>query len=166
MQNTVYLGIGSNQGDKYFQCEQAIEALCASPENLLLERSSFYLTEPWGYSEQDDFINLAVKIQTSLTPLELLSYTKQVELEGGKIETCKWGPRAIDIDILFYNDHTIALPVLTIPHPYLHQRAFVLHPLHEIAPRLMHPVFHKTIAELCACLNDSKWVLKLSREKS
>jgi len=163
MSNTTYIGIGSNQGDKYKNCTLAIENICACVSNRLIKRSSFYQTEPWGYREQDDFINLVVKIQTSFSPLELLFFLQGIEKKLRKKKNKKWGPRTIDLDILFYNDQKFESPQLTIPHPLLHQRGFVLLPLKEITPHLIHPVFNQTISQLLDRLSDGKRVIKLFR---
>jgi len=166
MDNIVYIGIGSNQGDKHKNCTVAIEAMCTSESIRLLEQSSFYLTEPWGFKKQDDFINLVIKIDTSLAPLELFSFLQEVEKKLGKKENGKWGPRTIDLDILFYNKQTLESPQLTIPHPLLHQRGFVLIPLQEIDPHLAHPVFNRTISQLLDSLSDDIRVTKLVKEFS
>jgi len=165
MNNTTYIGIGSNQGDKYKHCTLAIENICACESNRLIKQSSFYLTEPWGYREQDDFINLVIKIQTSFSPFDLLFFLQGVERKLIKNKNDKWGPRTIDLDILFYNDQRLESSQLTIPHPLLHQRGFVLLPLREIAPHLKHPVFNQTISQLLDRLNDGKRVIKLVKER-
>jgi len=164
MKNTAYLGIGSNQGDKFKNCTLAIENICTCKRNQLIKQSSFYLTKPWGYKEQDDFINLVIKIQTSFSPLDLLFFSQGIERKLAKEKNDKWGPRTIDLDILFYNDQTFESPQLTIPHPLLHQRGFVLLPLKEIAPHLIHPVFNQTISQLVDRLSNDKCVIKLFKE--
>ena len=164
MNNIVYIGIGSNIGDRYKNCTVAIDTICASESIRLLEQSSFYLTEPWGVKEQDDFINLVIKIDTSLSPQQLFCFLQEAERKLGKKETVKWGPRTIDLDILFYNGQTLEAPQLTIPHPLLHQRGFVLIPLQEIDPHLTHPVFSRTISQLLDSLSDDTRVTKLVKE--
>ncbi len=164
MKNISYIGIGSNLGDKCTNCTLAIEQIIKSESNRLLEQSSFYLTEPWGYQEQDDFINLAVKIRTSLSPFKLLAYLQEIERKFSKEVTVCWGPRIIDLDILFYNDEIISSPQLTIPHPHICQRRFVLVPLHEIDPHLVHPVNHLKISKLLDDLDDSSRITRLDRE--
>ena len=165
MNNTTYIGIGSNQGDKYKNCILAIEDIRTCEKNHLLKQSSFYLTEPWGYSDQDDFINLAIEIKTSFSPLTLLSFLQEIEKKLARKKNGKWGPRTIDLDILFYNDQKLESPQPTIPHPLLHQRGFVLFPLKEIAPYLIHPIFNQTISQLFDSLSDDKRVIKLDRER-
>lgn len=164
MDNSAYIGIGSNQGDPFTNCTAAIEQICASDRNRLLKQSSYYQTEPWGHRDQDDFINLAIKIQTSYTAFELLDFLQEIERKLGKNRTVQWGPRTIDLDILFYNNDVVASSELTIPHPLLGKRGFVLIPLAEIDPHLVHPVYHRTIAQLLDNLGDSSGVTKLDKE--
>ena len=165
MNNIAYIGIGSNQGDKYKNCTLALEDIRTCEKNHLLKQSSLYLTEPWGYSNQDDFINLVIEIKTSFSPLTLLSFLQEIEKKLAKKINGKWGPRTIDLDILFYNDQKLESPQIIIPHPLLHQRGFVLLPLKEIAPHLTHPIFNQTISQLLDSLSDDKRVIKLDREK-
>lgn len=165
MNNTAYIGIGSNQGDKHKNCTLAVENIRDCERNCPLKHSSFYHTEPWGYSKQDDFINLVIELKTSFSPLELLSFLQGVEKKLGKKKNGKWGPRTIDLDLLLYNDQSLESPQLTIPHPLLHQRGFVLLPLEEIAPQLIHPGFNQTISQLLDKLSDGKSVIKLVKEK-
>jgi len=165
MDNIAYIGIGSNQGNKVENCRRAIEIIGSYKTNHLLKQSSFYQTEPWGYNEQGDFINAVIKMGTSLSPLHLLSILQRVERKLGRKENGKWGPRTIDLDILFYNDHTFESPHLTIPHPLLHLRGFVLIPLKEIDHHLIHPVFNQTVSQLVEGLNDDKRATKLDEER-
>lgn len=165
MDNTAYIGIGSNQGDKYKNCILAIEAISTCEKNHLLQQSSFYLTEPWGYRDQDDFINLAIELKTSFSPLKLLYFLQGIEKKLARDKKGTWGPRTIDLDILFYNDQKLESPQLTLPHPLLHKRGFVLFPLKEIAPYLIHPIFNKTISQFFDSMSDDKRVIKLDGEK-
>jgi len=144
---TVYIGIGSNLGDREDNCERAIKLLIDN-EITVTKRSSMAETEPWGVKEQPDFINMAVEIKTGLTPEELLSLLKNIEVDVGRLPTSHWGPRIIDLDILFYDDVVMDTPELQIPHPGISEREFVLKPLAEIAPDKMHPVLKKSIKEL------------------
>ena len=164
MNNSVYIGIGSNQGDALANCTAAIDHICASGRNRLLKQSSYYRTEPWGNSNQDDFINLVIKVQTSFTPFALLHFLQEVEKKLGKNRTVHWGPRTIDLDILFYNNDVLTSSDLTIPHPHIAGRRFVLIPLQEIDPYLEHPVHRKTISQLLDKLDDDKGVTKLDKE--
>ena len=112
------------------------------------KKSGIYETEPWGLKEQPKFLNQVVKAKTRLAPLELLSALKEIERAMGRKKSTKYGPRLIDLDILFYDDLVMKTETLTIPHPMLTQRAFVLVPLNEIAPNHLHPVENKKIREL------------------
>ena len=134
-----YLSLGSNQGDKRNNLEMAIELLAKSLEIKILSVSSFYETEPWGNVEQDSFLNMALKIDTTLSPLKLLHRCLEIEGILGRKREMHWGPRIIDIDILIYQDVRVDSDELTIPHPYMEQREFVLAPLREIAPELILP---------------------------
>ncbi|NLL52592.1 MAG: 2-amino-4-hydroxy-6-hydroxymethyldihydropteridine diphosphokinase [Peptococcaceae bacterium] len=134
-----YLSLGSNQGDKRKNLEMAIELLAKSLEIKILSVSSFYETEPWGNVEQDSFLNMALKIDTTLSPLKLLHRCLEIEGILGRKREMHWGPRIIDIDILIYQDVRVDSDELTIPHPYMEQREFVLAPLREIAPELILP---------------------------
>ena len=152
----VYLGVGSNLGDKEANCERAIVML--DPYGVkVTKRSSPIETEPWVVEDQPNFINMAVCAETSLEPLELLAALKKIESQLGRAMTCeqqRWGPRLIDLDILLYGDTVLDTPELTIPHRHMHERAFVLGPLKEIAPTAMHPVFNKTITQLSGELDE------------
>ena len=141
-----FLGIGSNIRDKEENIKKAIGLV--REKYKVLKSSSLYETEPVGYKEQDWFLNCAVEIETKLTPLELLDFLKSVEKKLGRANTIKNGPRTIDLDILFYDGLIINEKNLTIPHPRLHERLFVLEPLKEIAPELVHPVLKKSIEEI------------------
>lgn len=148
---TVYLSLGSNQGDRKALLEKAIDRL-NEQAGTVCAVSSFYETEPWGFNSPNPFLNAALSLQTELEPLKLLSVTQQIEQELGRTRTSKqtgYADRTIDIDILLYSDITISTPQLTLPHPLMTQRRFVLEPLCEIAPQLKHPC-GKTITELLA----------------
>lgn len=142
----VFLGLGANVGDKKKNLEKAIELL--SEKIINIQSSKFYETEPWGYKEQDNFLNAAIRGKTSLLPIELLKFVKDVETRVGRIERFKWGPREIDIDILFYDDLIYKDSDLQIPHPRLHKRDFVLKPLIDLDPNFVHPIFKRTIRHI------------------
>ena len=148
-----YLALGSNIGDRRDNLRRALTGL--APEVQVMGRSPVYETPAWGYEDQPPFLNMALEAETSLLPEALLTHVKRLETELGRTPSFHWGPRLIDIDILFYGDLVLATPALTIPHPRLHERAFVLVPLNNLAPSLVHPVLGKTIAELLASLDTS-----------
>jgi len=155
--NITYLGLGSNVGDRMSFLTQAISRLAR--EGIVRKISSVHETPPWGKTDQPAFLNACVEFQTSQSPEDLLELLKQIETELGRKEHERWGPREIDIDVLFYGDEQISSQRLTIPHPLLHERAFVLVPLAEIAPDFVHPVLKKNIKELLASL-DTKDIKK------
>jgi len=142
----VYLALGSNLGDRLANLRLAVEAL--APEVKVLVQSSVYETPPWGYADQPAFLNMALKAETDLEPLALLRHLKTLETRLGRETTFRYGPRLIDLDILFCDDRVVDEEGLTIPHPRLHERAFVLVPLADIAPELLHPVLKKTVREM------------------
>jgi len=145
--STVYIGIGTNLGDRHKNCHRAMELL---KQNGLFvaKQSSMHNTEPWGVTEQPEFVNMAVEIETELAPTELLALLKKIEKDMGRQEEVRWGPRIIDLDILLYDAITLNTDYLTIPHPLMHKREFVLRPLSEIAKELMHPVLKIKIKDL------------------
>jgi 2-amino-4-hydroxy-6-hydroxymethyldihydropteridine diphosphokinase len=143
----IYIGIGSNLGDKEGNCKTAIERL--SENGITVKKtSSPYRTKPWGVEDQPDFVNMAVKAETNINPSELLPILKTIEKEMGRQDGVRWGPRLIDLDLLFYDDLVISCDELAIPHPLLHKREFVLLPLAEIAAEFVHPVLKATIKQL------------------
>ena len=162
-----YLGLGSNLGQRDENLATAIRCLGQGPvrtevgqvQNVpsgwskpskvhVLRASSVYQTLPWGFEDQPDFLNCVLEVCTGLSPAGLLEHIKVVEKEMGRQPGLRYGPRRIDVDILFYGDVTLDLPDLQIPHPRLHQRAFALIPLAELNRRLLHPTFHATVGEL------------------
>lgn len=147
-----FLGLGSNLGERVKNIDDAVKSLATLPETRLLVRSSNLETKPVGYLDQPDFINCVVKIDTDLSPEALLQAIAQIETTMGRKREIRWGPRNIDIDILFYGNEVIDLPHLIIPHKELHKRKFVLDSLLEIDPELQHPILKKTIKELRVAL--------------
>ncbi|HSB66342.1 MAG TPA: 2-amino-4-hydroxy-6-hydroxymethyldihydropteridine diphosphokinase [Anaerolineales bacterium] len=152
MTHTVYLSLGSNLGDRTLNLQTAIAHL--APNVRVISQSSIYETEPWGYADQPTFLNQVVKASTSMEPIELLDFLKETEISVGRQETFRFGPRVIDLDILFYDDLVLDTSRLTIPHPRIAERAFVLIPMAEIDPNFRHPIFNKTILELKTSMKD------------
>jgi 2-amino-4-hydroxy-6-hydroxymethyldihydropteridine diphosphokinase len=161
MGHIAYIGIGSNLGDKIHHCEKAISAILKIDRHKLLAKSSLFKTQPIGYTSQDWFVNGVIKIETDLEAPELLRTLKTIESQLGRIETFRWGPRTIDLDILFFDDTEIHTGGLRIPHPLIQDRQFVLIPLAEIDPTLVHPVLRKTVQELLNNLKEDQRVEKL-----
>ena len=143
----VYIGLGSNLGDRNKNCLRAIELLKQNGLTVT-KQSSVYETEPWGIAEQPAFLNMALKAETGLAPEELLALLKKIEKDMGRQETVRWGPRIVDLDILLYDEIILNTDALTIPHPLMHEREFVLGPLAELAEGLIHPVLKKKIGDL------------------
>lgn len=146
----VYLSLGSNLGNRRKQLITAT-AIIAERAGDILALSGFYESPPWGYESTHPFLNIAVKVETAFSPAELLAETQQIEKELGRLpkkSNTQYEDRSIDIDILLYNNIIQETPELTLPHPLMHTRAFVLYPLSEIAPKLIHPVLHRSITEL------------------
>jgi len=150
MLTTVYLSLGSNVGDREARLRDAQVRLTA--EGRMVTVSSFYETEPVDFTGQPWFLNCALALETGRTPEHLMDAILCIEKEMGRRRVQNKGPRSIDIDILLFGDRTINSPKLTIPHPAMHQRRFVLEPLAEIAPAVLHPVLKKTIRELLDAL--------------
>lgn len=148
MGNKVYIGLGSNLGDRQARLQEAREKIAGMPGTVIRKLSSLYLTEPWGYHEQGEFINQVVEIETILSPEELLACLQEIEIKMGRQHVGKWGPRIIDLDILLYGDQVINLPELKVPHPYMRQRLFVLIPLQEMDPKIVFPEDGMTIKEV------------------
>jgi len=161
MGHIAYIGIGSNIGDKVEQCEKAISEIIKVDCHKLLAKSSLFKTRPIGYTSQEWFVNGVIKIETDLEPLDLLRSLKAIEFRLGRLETFRWGPRTIDLDILFFDEEEIEMEELQIPHPRLLGRQFVLIPLAELDRSLVHPVLKRTVGELLENLKEDQGVEKL-----
>ena len=155
MNHIVYIALGTNLGDRLANLRAAIDSM--PPEIHVLVESHVYETPPWGYEDQPAFLNMALKAETDLEPELLLNFLKLLEVELGREQSFHWGPRLIDLDILFYDDLVLDSPPLVIPHPRLQERAFVLVPLADVAPDLIHPVLDQSVRELLAQVN-TEWI--------
>ena len=148
----IYLGLGTNLGDRAANLQAAVIGL--AKELVITAVSPLYQTAPWGVTDQPDFINMCLAAETELSAIELLTFIKDLEVEIGRLPSKRWGPRLIDIDLLFYANQILETENLKIPHPELAERAFVLCPLADIAPNFVHPVLRQTIAALAAKVGD------------
>ena len=147
--HTVYLSVGSNLGDKLENCRSGIAAMTRSANIRLIDQSPIYRTEPVDYRDQDWFVNYAVKIETDLDPLSLLNLLKSIEQKAGRVpHSVPFGPRVLDLDIIFFDDVVQNDSKLTIPHPRMHKRRFVLKPICDIDPDINHPVLQQTMRYL------------------
>ena len=144
-----FISVGSNLGDPIQNCRQGIRALCRDEQVRLVASSTYYATEPVDYLDQDWFINAAIKIETELAPLDLLVRMQAVqEASGRKADSIRFGPRVLDLDIIFYEDLVLKTAQLTIPHPRMHKRRFVLQPICDIDPSVVHPVLGENVQTL------------------
>ncbi|STO31962.1 Bifunctional folate synthesis protein [Fusobacterium necrogenes] len=159
----IYLSLGSNMGDKQANLLEAIKRIGNLESTEIVKSSRMLETEPFGYLEQDNFLNACLEIKTLMTAQEFLKEILQIELDMGRVRELKWGPRIIDIDILFYDKEIIEEDNLVVPHPWICEREFVLEPLAEIAPNYIHPLEKKTISILDKKLKEGekkKWRLE------
>ncbi|WP_414042115.1 2-amino-4-hydroxy-6-hydroxymethyldihydropteridine diphosphokinase [Macrococcus animalis] len=144
----VYISFGSNLGDRAQQIHDALILLNHIPNTVVTKVSMLYETAPVGGVAQDDFLNGAAEIATNLEPLALLDAIQAIELKLNRVRKIHWGPRTIDLDIILFGDEVIDSERLKVPHPYMHERSFVLIPLNEIAPDAMHPVLNQKVSEI------------------
>lgn len=159
--HAVYISIGSNIGNKLKNCQNGIAALIKPGLSLLRKQSPFYSTEPVDYKKQDWFINVVIKIQSVFDPYQLLSEIKSIQQDAGRIsDPVRYGPRVLDLDILLYDDLVINSSGLVIPHPRMHKRRFVLKPICDIDPKVVHPVLKKDMRHLLDNLGDGQKILE------
>ena len=144
----VYLSLGSNMGDRAACLDKALASLDEKKEIRNLKASEYLETEPYGYEEQDKFLNACVRLETILPPAELLDLLHEIEAAAGRVRSIRWGPRTLDLDILFFDDLVMEDKELTIPHIDLQNRLFVLEPLTQLCPGKVHPVLHRTVKQL------------------
>jgi 2-amino-4-hydroxy-6-hydroxymethyldihydropteridine diphosphokinase len=154
MEHIVYLAMGSNLGVRSANLKNAINNL--TPQMNVKAKSHVYETAPWGFTDQPAFLNQVVKAETYLEPEALLQHLKRLESVMGRVPSFQNGPRLIDIDILFFDDLVLDSPIVQIPHPRLHERAFVLMPLNDLCPDLVHPVLQKSVSELLLATDMTK----------
>jgi 2-amino-4-hydroxy-6-hydroxymethyldihydropteridine diphosphokinase len=157
----IYLGLGSNIGDKLNYIKSAGKEIAKLKDTKVLRSSSIYKTEPWGIKTQDEYLNSVLEIESALIPLELLKELKKIENVLGRKNREKWHEREIDIDILFYDDLILKNESVEIPHPEIQNRKFVLAPLCELNPGLVHPVLKSTVESLLNNTNDHSEVIKI-----
>ena len=151
-----YISVGSNLGHKLENCRNGVAALTRCPAIRLIEQSPIYRTEPVDYQDQDWFVNYAVKIETELDSFSLLNLLKSIEQEAGRVpHTIRFGPRVLDLDIILYDDIVQNDSRLTIPHPRMHKRRFVLKPICDIDPDIIHPVLQQKLLDLLENLADA-----------
>ena len=156
----VFIGVGSNLGNRRAYYQKALDLMADLPQTSIVRGSSLYESEPIGEAK-NWYVNGVVELETALSPQQLLSRLQKIELALGRTRTKKWASRIIDLDILLFDTHIVNEEQLNIPHPEMHRRRFVLLPLSELAPQFAHPLLGSTVTELLADLADDKQVLRL-----
>ncbi|PJA98193.1 MAG: 2-amino-4-hydroxy-6-hydroxymethyldihydropteridine diphosphokinase [Ignavibacteriales bacterium CG_4_9_14_3_um_filter_30_11] len=159
--NIVYIGIGTNQGNKLTNINKAISLIEKIDSTVVESCSSIYLTKPFGYLDQDDFLNMVIKISTEKEVKHLHSELQKIEEIIGKRKTIKWGPRQIDLDILFFNNEIYSDEMITIPHKCIIERDFVLVPMVEIEPEFIHPALNIKIVDICNTVSQKQIISKI-----
>jgi 2-amino-4-hydroxy-6-hydroxymethyldihydropteridine diphosphokinase len=157
--NIVFLQLGSNLGDRELLLQDAIVAI-AGRVGGVVEKSKVYESAPWRVEGQENYLNQILKVETELQADDVLSIILDIEKNLGRLRLEKWGERLIDIDIIFYNDSIIETAELCVPHKHMHERMFVLTPLHNIAPEMVHPKYNKTVDELLQICTDKELVIE------
>ncbi len=160
-QNIVYIGIGTNLGNKLENINNACSLIGKINSTEVISKSSIYLTKPYGYLEQDDFLNMVLKITTEKDVKSFYKELQLIENNIGRTKTIKWGPRKIDLDILLFNDEIYSDDEITIPHKGILERDFVLVPLTEIEPELIHPALNVKIADICNTVSKKQIISKI-----
>jgi 2-amino-4-hydroxy-6-hydroxymethyldihydropteridine diphosphokinase len=161
---TVYIGLGSNVGDRIEHLRYALSHLQNKKGLKILRTSALYQTAPLGYEDQEWFVNAVVEGETSLAPLQLLELLQSIETKMGRDTPFRWGPRNIDLDLLIFGKRIVDEPDLTVPHPLADQRRFVMEPLAELAPEGMHPTRHKTFQEILEELGAAQEIKKMEEK--
>jgi len=162
--NSSFIAFGSNKGDRLRNMRTALQEITADKKNSFIQCSSVYETKPYGYKEQDNFYNAAVEIETSFELIELLDFLKSVEKKLGRGSSPRWGPREIDLDILFYNHLVFSNERITVPHREIANRDFVLVPLCEIAADYFHPVLNQKICDICISDSEETVISKIQQK--
>ena len=152
---SAFVGVGSNVGDRIGHCRSAIERIRQIEGCQVKRISSFYETDPIGYEDQNRFVNAVLELASVLSPLDLLDELLSIEKDMGRKRIIRWGPRIIDLDLLLFGETVMSHPRLTLPHPRMHERGFVLLPLEEIAPHAVHPVLERSVRDLLSSLPDA-----------
>jgi 2-amino-4-hydroxy-6-hydroxymethyldihydropteridine diphosphokinase len=163
-ENISYIALGSNKGDRFEHLTRAIQEIIKDGNNIIENVSSVYETLPYGYKEQENFYNAVIKIKTGYELIELLDVLKSIEKKIGREESAKWGPREIDLDILFFNDLIFSNDRITVPHKEAAKRDFVLMPLSEIAPELIHPALNQKICDICIVESEKTVIGKIQQK--
>lgn len=162
--NIAFIALGSNEGDKLNNLKKAVEEIKKNSDCMIKKSSSIYETKPFGNVKQDNFLNAAIKIQTKLELLELFLFLKKAEKKLGRIKTIKWGPRKIDLDLLFFNKIIYSDKNITVPHKGIPFRDFVLVPLCEIEPDLKHPELNEKICEIAVKVSEKNIICKFDQK--